>query len=53
MQVGNAVAIPVALALGYSFGLASQGLSDDNPLTELPISSLIVLHLFRLSIEAF
>jgi len=36
MQVGNAVAVPVALALGYTFGLAIQGLSDDSPLTTLP-----------------
>ncbi|KAG5123680.1 hypothetical protein JHK82_030417 [Glycine max] len=37
IQVGNAVAVPVALALGYTFGLACQGLlSDDNPLTTLP-----------------
>ncbi|KAJ7944080.1 Cytosine-specific methyltransferase [Quillaja saponaria] len=36
MQVGNAVAVPVALALGYTFGLACQGLSDDKPLTVLP-----------------
>lgn len=36
IQVGNAVAMPVALALGYAFGLASQGLCDDNPLITLP-----------------
>jgi len=36
IQVGNAVAVPVALALGYTFGLACQGLSDDKPLTTLP-----------------
>lgn len=36
MQVGNAVAVPVALALGYTFGLACQGLCDDEPLTTLP-----------------
>ncbi|CAJ1930608.1 unnamed protein product [Sphenostylis stenocarpa] len=36
MQVGNAVAVPVALAMGYTFGLACQGLSDDKPLTTLP-----------------
>lgn len=36
MQVGNAVAVPVALALGYTFGLACQGLSDDKPLTTVP-----------------
>ncbi|XVE94179.1 hypothetical protein REPUB_Repub01dG0259600 [Reevesia pubescens] len=36
IQVGNAVAFPVAIALGYSFGLACQGLSDDEPLMTLP-----------------
>ncbi|KEH27609.1 DNA (cytosine-5)-methyltransferase CMT3-like protein [Medicago truncatula] len=36
MQVGNAVAVPVALALGYTLGLAILGLSDDSPLTTLP-----------------
>ncbi|XP_027362707.1 DNA (cytosine-5)-methyltransferase CMT3 [Abrus precatorius] len=36
IQVGNAVAVPVALALGYTFGLACQGLSDDKPLTTVP-----------------
>ncbi|CAJ1930836.1 unnamed protein product [Sphenostylis stenocarpa] len=36
MQVGNAVAVPVALAMGYTFALACQGLSDDKPLTTLP-----------------
>ncbi|KAJ4717641.1 Cytosine-specific methyltransferase [Melia azedarach] len=36
IQVGNAVAVPVGIALGYTFGLACQGLSDDHPLTTLP-----------------
>ncbi|KAL5854040.1 hypothetical protein ACOSQ3_003822 [Xanthoceras sorbifolium] len=36
IQVGNAVAVPVGIALGYTFGLACQGLSDDQPLTKLP-----------------
>ncbi|XP_050232648.1 putative DNA (cytosine-5)-methyltransferase CMT1 [Mercurialis annua] len=36
IQVGNAVAVPVATGLGYTFGLASQGMSDDKPLTTLP-----------------
>lgn len=37
MQVGNAVAVPVALAMGYAFGLACQGRCDDNkPLITLP-----------------
>ncbi|KAG9459845.1 hypothetical protein H6P81_004353 [Aristolochia fimbriata] len=36
IQVGNAVAVPVARALGYALGLAIQGIVDDNPLTTLP-----------------
>ncbi|WJX61239.1 Alpha-1,3-mannosyltransferase cmt1 [Trifolium repens] len=36
IQVGNAVAVPVALALGYTLGLAIQGLSNNKPLTTLP-----------------
>ncbi|XP_057246768.1 putative DNA (cytosine-5)-methyltransferase CMT1 [Beta vulgaris subsp. vulgaris] len=36
IQVGNDVAIPVATALGYAFGLACQGLADDKPVTTLP-----------------
>ncbi|ESQ35713.1 hypothetical protein EUTSA_v10006850mg [Eutrema salsugineum] len=36
IQVGNAVAVPVGVALGYAFGLASQGLSDDKPVIKLP-----------------
>ncbi|KAL5789117.1 hypothetical protein ACOSQ2_004005 [Xanthoceras sorbifolium] len=36
IQVGNAVAVPVGIALGYTFGLACQGLSDEQPLTKLP-----------------
>ncbi|KAF7809603.1 putative DNA (cytosine-5)-methyltransferase CMT1 [Senna tora] len=35
IQVGNAVAVPVALSLGFTFGMAFQGLSDDKPLTKL------------------
>lgn len=37
-QVGNAVAVPVSLALGYTFGRACQGVADDEPLTTLPFS---------------
>ncbi|KAK7854677.1 dna (cytosine-5)-methyltransferase 1 [Quercus suber] len=37
IQVGNAVAFPVALALGYAFGLACQGLSNDQPVTTVPL----------------
>ncbi|XP_010429915.1 PREDICTED: putative DNA (cytosine-5)-methyltransferase CMT1 isoform X2 [Camelina sativa] len=37
IQVGNAVAVPVGVALGYAFGMASQGLTDDNePVMKLP-----------------
>ncbi|XP_045822705.1 DNA (cytosine-5)-methyltransferase CMT3-like isoform X2 [Trifolium pratense] len=36
MQVGNAVAVPVARALGYCLGRAFQGASDDESLYTLP-----------------
>ncbi|KAI5675160.1 hypothetical protein M9H77_06110 [Catharanthus roseus] len=36
VQVGNAVAVPVARALGYSLALASRGLSGTEPLVPLP-----------------
>ncbi|KAL2321334.1 hypothetical protein Fmac_030303 [Flemingia macrophylla] len=36
IQVGNAVAIPVSRALGYSLGLAFQGSVTDGPLFKLP-----------------
>ncbi|XP_016513164.1 DNA (cytosine-5)-methyltransferase CMT3-like isoform X3 [Nicotiana tabacum] len=36
MQVGNAVAVPVARALGYSLALAMEGLSGEKPLLSLP-----------------
>lgn len=36
IQVGNAVAVPVAIGLGYSFGLACQNLCGDEPLMTLP-----------------
>ncbi|KAG7590783.1 Chromo/chromo shadow domain [Arabidopsis suecica] len=36
IQVGNAVAVPVGVALGYAFGMASQGLTDDEPVIKLP-----------------
>ncbi|KAL2906241.1 hypothetical protein RDABS01_004951 [Bienertia sinuspersici] len=35
-QVGNAVATPVATALGYALGMASKGLVDEKPLSTLP-----------------
>ncbi|KAH7835368.1 hypothetical protein Vadar_025504 [Vaccinium darrowii] len=35
-QVGNAVAVPVARALGYAMGMASQKLSGNEPLMTLP-----------------
>lgn len=39
IQVGNAVAVPVAIALGYAFGMASRGKSnDDEPLMKLPFN---------------
>ncbi|PIN10956.1 DNA (cytosine-5-)-methyltransferase [Handroanthus impetiginosus] len=36
IQVGNAVAVPVARALGFSLALALRGLSGDEPLITLP-----------------
>ncbi|TYK14253.1 DNA (cytosine-5)-methyltransferase 1 [Cucumis melo var. makuwa] len=36
IQVGNAVAVPVARALGYSLGMAFQGLAGDAPVCSLP-----------------
>ncbi|XP_023516647.1 DNA (cytosine-5)-methyltransferase CMT3-like isoform X1 [Cucurbita pepo subsp. pepo] len=36
IQVGNAVAVPVARALGYSLGMAFQGLAADEPVFSLP-----------------
>ncbi|KAM7487179.1 hypothetical protein LguiB_024663 [Lonicera macranthoides] len=36
IQVGNAVAVPVARALGYSLGLAYKGLCNEGPLLSLP-----------------
>ncbi|KAG8387340.1 hypothetical protein BUALT_Bualt02G0011300 [Buddleja alternifolia] len=36
IQVGNAVAVPVARALGYSLALALKGLSGNEPLLTLP-----------------
>nr|AFK45072.1 unknown [Lotus japonicus] len=36
IQVGNAVAVPVARALGYTLGLAFQGVAGDGPLLNLP-----------------
>ncbi|KAL4323602.1 hypothetical protein GQ457_11G020510 [Hibiscus cannabinus] len=35
-QIGNAVAVPVARALGYAMGMASQKLSGNEPLMILP-----------------
>ncbi|GAB2217639.1 hypothetical protein Droror1_Dr00000842 [Drosera rotundifolia] len=37
IQVGNAVAVPVAMALGYAMGNAIQQLSGDEPLTIVPL----------------
>ncbi|XAR60439.1 DNA (cytosine-5-)-methyltransferase [Bertholletia excelsa] len=36
IQVGNAVAVPVARALGYALGLAFQGSCNEEPLLTLP-----------------
>lgn len=36
IQVGNAVAVPVARALGYALGRAFQGLAGDDPVFNLP-----------------
>lgn len=36
IQVGNAVAVPVARALGYSLAMAMRGLSGERPLFNLP-----------------
>lgn len=36
MQVGNAVAVPVARALGYSLAMSMKGLSGEMPLFSLP-----------------
>ncbi|CAN4094833.1 unnamed protein product [Withania somnifera] len=36
MQVGNAVAVPVARALGYSLAMSIKGLSGETPLFSLP-----------------
>ncbi|KAK9274227.1 hypothetical protein L1049_019041 [Liquidambar formosana] len=36
IQVGNAVAVPVARALGYALGLACQGSINNEPLFSLP-----------------
>ncbi|XP_023643233.1 putative DNA (cytosine-5)-methyltransferase CMT1 [Capsella rubella] len=38
IQVGNAVAVPVGVALGYAYGMASQRLCDDKPVIEYPFS---------------
>ncbi|KAI3867318.1 hypothetical protein MKW98_001752, partial [Papaver atlanticum] len=36
IQVGNAVAVPVAKALGFAFALAIRGVSFTEPLFKLP-----------------
>lgn len=35
--MGNAVAVPVARALGYALSVAYQGASGDAPLVKLPV----------------
>lgn len=44
MQVGNAVAVPIARALGYSLGMASymSRLDGERPLFKLPPSFISV-----------
>ncbi|KAL2940700.1 hypothetical protein RDABS01_029050 [Bienertia sinuspersici] len=42
IQVGNAVAVPVARALGYSLAMAMQGNSGEGPLLTLPAKFPIV-----------
>ncbi|XP_059646442.1 putative DNA (cytosine-5)-methyltransferase CMT1 [Cornus florida] len=37
IQVGNAVAFPVSIALGYALGKASQGVHNSEPLMTLPM----------------
>lgn len=44
IRVGNAVAVPVGIALGYAFGMASQGLSDDQPIINLPFKYPKYMH---------
>ncbi|KAA8540134.1 hypothetical protein F0562_026826 [Nyssa sinensis] len=44
-QIGNAVAVPVARALGYALGMAAQKLSGDEPLMTLP-SKLLPFHYY-------
>ncbi|KAL9233613.1 hypothetical protein vseg_008585 [Gypsophila vaccaria] len=46
IQVGNAVAVPVARALGYALALASQGSIDDKHLLKLP-AGFPVIHADR------
>lgn len=36
MQVGNAVAVPVARALGYGLGLSFAGSAGNHPVFTLP-----------------
>ncbi|XP_019085831.1 PREDICTED: putative DNA (cytosine-5)-methyltransferase CMT1 [Camelina sativa] len=36
IQVGNAVAVPIGVALGYAYGIESQTLCDDKPVIDYP-----------------
>lgn len=36
IQIGNAVAVPVGIALGYALGLAFQGVANSSPVLTLP-----------------
>lgn len=47
MQVGNAVAVPVARALGYSLALALRGLATNEPVFSLPEDYPLPLLLMR------
>uniref|UniRef100_A0A1J3CZD9 DNA (cytosine-5-)-methyltransferase n=2 Tax=Noccaea caerulescens TaxID=107243 RepID=A0A1J3CZD9_NOCCA len=38
IQVGNAVAVLVEIALSYALGMASQGLCDDEPVIKIPFN---------------
>ncbi|ESQ27964.1 hypothetical protein EUTSA_v10018159mg [Eutrema salsugineum] len=48
-QVGNAVAVPVGIALGYAYGMASQGLSGDQPVIKLPFKVLQIVERTKLA----
>ncbi|PIA27393.1 hypothetical protein AQUCO_07800023v1 [Aquilegia coerulea] len=51
IQVGNAVAVPVARALGFVLGMAHKGLCDDQPLFTLPTKFSRLIAEQSLSVE--